>query len=120
MSSRLPNVPSQGGLFNWELSPISICPGLDIDGLYRVSGNLATIQKLRYKVEHGTVTCGDSGGQWDTPRLEGQGGGWGGDSWRPPPIPGALDTPEMLPHLQTSSWTWMTGAGRTSTLSPGR
>ncbi|KAM6189654.1 rho GTPase-activating protein 27 isoform 2-T2 [Sarcoramphus papa] len=26
--------------------------GLDIDGLYRVSGNLATIQKLRYKVEH--------------------------------------------------------------------
>lgn len=27
--------------------------GLDIDGLYRVSGNLATIQKLRYKVDHG-------------------------------------------------------------------
>ncbi|XP_015741024.1 rho GTPase-activating protein 27 isoform X2 [Coturnix japonica] len=26
--------------------------GLDIDGLYRVSGNLATIQKLRYKVDH--------------------------------------------------------------------
>uniref|UniRef100_A0A8C0ENB3 Rho GTPase activating protein 27 n=1 Tax=Bubo bubo TaxID=30461 RepID=A0A8C0ENB3_BUBBB len=26
--------------------------GLDIDGLYRVSGNLATVQKLRYKVEH--------------------------------------------------------------------
>ncbi|XP_053944685.1 rho GTPase-activating protein 27 isoform X1 [Cuculus canorus] len=26
--------------------------GLDIDGLYRISGNLATIQKLRYKVEH--------------------------------------------------------------------
>ncbi|XP_054849523.1 rho GTPase-activating protein 27 isoform X2 [Eublepharis macularius] len=25
--------------------------GLDIDGLYRVSGNLATIQKLRYKVD---------------------------------------------------------------------
>ncbi|NXH98148.1 RHG27 protein, partial [Pachycephala philippinensis] len=35
--------------------------GLDIDGLYRVSGNLATIQKLRYKVEHGTATRGDSG-----------------------------------------------------------
>lgn len=28
-------------------------PGLDIDGLYRISGNLATIQKLRYKVDHG-------------------------------------------------------------------
>ncbi|XP_055645687.1 LOW QUALITY PROTEIN: rho GTPase-activating protein 27 [Falco peregrinus] len=26
--------------------------GLDIDGLYRVSGNLATVQRLRYKVEH--------------------------------------------------------------------
>ncbi|XP_042529631.1 rho GTPase-activating protein 27 isoform X2 [Dipodomys spectabilis] len=26
--------------------------GLDIDGLYRISGNLATIQKLRYKVDH--------------------------------------------------------------------
>ncbi|KAM8795417.1 rho GTPase-activating protein 27 [Eudromia elegans] len=26
--------------------------GLDVDGLYRVSGNLATIQKLRYKVDH--------------------------------------------------------------------
>ncbi|XP_075032509.1 rho GTPase-activating protein 27 isoform X2 [Mixophyes fleayi] len=26
--------------------------GLDIDGLYRVSGNLAVIQKLRYKVDH--------------------------------------------------------------------
>ncbi|XP_075690693.1 rho GTPase-activating protein 27-like isoform X2 [Rhinoderma darwinii] len=27
--------------------------GLDIDGLYRISGNLAVIQKLRYKVDHG-------------------------------------------------------------------
>uniref|UniRef100_A0A8D0H439 Rho-GAP domain-containing protein n=1 Tax=Sphenodon punctatus TaxID=8508 RepID=A0A8D0H439_SPHPU len=26
--------------------------GLDIDGLYRISGNLATIQRLRYKVDH--------------------------------------------------------------------
>ncbi|XP_069490171.1 rho GTPase-activating protein 27 isoform X3 [Ambystoma mexicanum] len=26
--------------------------GLDIDGLYRISGNLATIQKLRFKVDH--------------------------------------------------------------------
>lgn len=50
---------------NWELFPHLHCllPGLDIDGLYRVSGNLATIQKLRYKVEHGKVTRGDNGGQ---------------------------------------------------------
>uniref|UniRef100_A0A452UJ02 Rho GTPase activating protein 27 n=1 Tax=Ursus maritimus TaxID=29073 RepID=A0A452UJ02_URSMA len=36
-------------------SPRSAPPpaaGLDIDGLYRISGNLATIQKLRYKVDH--------------------------------------------------------------------
>ncbi|XP_014440305.1 rho GTPase-activating protein 27 [Tupaia chinensis] len=26
--------------------------GLDTDGLYRISGNLATVQKLRYKVDH--------------------------------------------------------------------
>lgn len=30
--------------------------GLDIDGLYRVSGNLAVIQKLRYKADHGAST----------------------------------------------------------------
>lgn len=29
--------------------------GLDIDGLYRVSGNLAVIQKLRYKADHGKL-----------------------------------------------------------------
>lgn len=27
--------------------------GLEIDGLYRVSGNLAVIQKLRFAVNHG-------------------------------------------------------------------
>lgn len=76
--SRVPNVPSQGGLFNWELSPFSICPGLDIDGLYRVSGNLATIQKLRYKVEHGMVTRDDSEGQWGiTPPFRDRGTGQG-------------------------------------------
>ncbi|XP_077169157.1 rho GTPase-activating protein 27 [Paroedura picta] len=38
--------------------------GLDIDGLYRVSGNLATIQKLRYKVDHNE--CFDlEEGRWD-------------------------------------------------------
>lgn len=34
-------------------SALPSAPGLDIDGLYRISGNLATIQKLRYKVDHG-------------------------------------------------------------------
>lgn len=55
-----------------------------------------------------------------TVAAEGQGWGWGRGSQGSPPIPGALDTPEMLPHLQMSSWTWMMGAGRTSTLSLGR
>lgn len=27
--------------------------GLSVDGLYRVSGNLAVIQKLRFAVNHG-------------------------------------------------------------------
>lgn len=27
--------------------------GLDVDGIYRVSGNLAVIQKLRHKADHG-------------------------------------------------------------------
>ncbi|NXE29744.1 RHG27 protein, partial [Ardeotis kori] len=38
--------------------------GLDIDGLYRVSGNLATIQKLRYKVEHDELLDLDDG-RWE-------------------------------------------------------
>uniref|UniRef100_A0A8C5U6B4 Uncharacterized protein n=1 Tax=Malurus cyaneus samueli TaxID=2593467 RepID=A0A8C5U6B4_9PASS len=46
------------------LSPVSTCPGLDIDGLYRVSGNLATIQKLRYKVEHDEQLDLDDG-RWE-------------------------------------------------------
>lgn len=29
--------------------------GLDVDGLYRVSGNLAVIQKLRFAVNHGKL-----------------------------------------------------------------
>ena len=34
---------------------VSIClhPGLEHDGLYRVSGNLAEIQRLRYAVDKG-------------------------------------------------------------------
>ncbi|XP_053122210.1 rho GTPase-activating protein 27 isoform X2 [Hemicordylus capensis] len=38
--------------------------GLDIDGLYRISGNLATIQKLRYKVDHDERLDLDDG-RWD-------------------------------------------------------
>ncbi|XP_060547732.1 rho GTPase-activating protein 27 isoform X2 [Pantherophis guttatus] len=38
--------------------------GLDIDGLYRISGNLATIQNLRYKVDHDEHLDLD-GGRWD-------------------------------------------------------
>lgn len=30
--------------------------GLDVDGIYRVSGNLAVIQKLRFAVNHGKIT----------------------------------------------------------------
>ncbi|XP_065805824.1 rho GTPase-activating protein 27 isoform X2 [Labrus bergylta] len=37
--------------------------GLDIDGLYRVSGNLAVIQKLRYKADHEELDLED--GLWE-------------------------------------------------------
>ncbi|CAL8304191.1 unnamed protein product [Lota lota] len=37
--------------------------GLDIDGIYRVSGNLAIIQKLRYKADHEELDLED--GQWE-------------------------------------------------------
>uniref|UniRef100_A0A3P8VIR1 Rho GTPase activating protein 27, like n=1 Tax=Cynoglossus semilaevis TaxID=244447 RepID=A0A3P8VIR1_CYNSE len=36
--------------------------GLDIDGIYRVSGNLAVIQKLRHKADHEQLDLDD--GQW--------------------------------------------------------
>lgn len=35
------------------LSFLSTYSGLNVDGLYRVSGNLAVIQKLRFAVNHG-------------------------------------------------------------------
>ncbi|KAJ8379032.1 hypothetical protein AAFF_G00232010 [Aldrovandia affinis] len=37
--------------------------GVDIDGIYRVSGNLAIIQKLRYKADHEELDLED--GQWE-------------------------------------------------------
>ncbi|XP_029428336.1 rho GTPase-activating protein 27 isoform X2 [Rhinatrema bivittatum] len=38
--------------------------GLDIDGLYRISGNLAVVQKLRYKVDH-DENLNLEDGRWD-------------------------------------------------------
>lgn len=38
---------------HWVTFRVVLGTGLDIDGIYRVSGNLAVIQKLRYKVDHG-------------------------------------------------------------------
>lgn len=32
---------------------VSVSPGLQMDGIYRISGNLATIQKLRFIVDQG-------------------------------------------------------------------
>ena len=37
---------------------VDVLTGLDIDGIYRVSGNLAVIQKLRFKADHGDSTLG--------------------------------------------------------------
>ena len=44
-------------------SRIFICspphlPGLDVDGIYRVSGNLAVVQKLRFLVDRGEKAVG--------------------------------------------------------------
>lgn len=33
--------------------------GLDVDGIYRVSGNLAVVQKLRFLVDRGEKACGE-------------------------------------------------------------
>lgn len=34
--------------------------GLDVDGIYRVSGNLAVVQKLRFLVDRGEEACGQA------------------------------------------------------------
>uniref|UniRef100_A0A8C7DZU0 Rho-GAP domain-containing protein n=1 Tax=Naja naja TaxID=35670 RepID=A0A8C7DZU0_NAJNA len=44
--------------------PLRPTVGLDIDGLYRISGNLATIQNLRFKVDHDEYLDLDDG-HWD-------------------------------------------------------
>lgn len=35
---------------------VTVSPGLQVDGIYRISGNLATIQKLRFVVDQGDPT----------------------------------------------------------------
>lgn len=37
----------------WRPLMVSVSPGLQMDGIYRISGNLATIQKLRFIVDQG-------------------------------------------------------------------
>lgn len=39
-----------------------MCSGLEVDGIYRVSGNLAVIQKLRHKADHGEAGGPDGSG----------------------------------------------------------
>ena len=87
---------------------------MDIDGLYRISGNLATIQKLRYKVDHGEArpvalpqACRRLKERADhlffLPRI-------------PPPPPPPAPPPDLPPQMNV--WTWKTGTGRTFMLSP--
>lgn len=71
--------------------PPSPPAGLCVDGLYRVSGNLAVIQKLRYAVDHGEF------------------------SWvRPGRSLSSRLTQALLP-VQMRRSTSRTGSGRTST-----
>jgi hypothetical protein len=43
------NVPS----FVDEIISVIESKGLDVDGLYRISGNLSEVQKVRHQVDHG-------------------------------------------------------------------
>lgn len=63
-----------------------MCSGLEVDGIYRVSGNLAVIQKLRHKADHG-----DAGGPG------GLGGPDGPSGPGDPGDPGGPDGPDGLP-----------------------
>ncbi|KAK7877334.1 hypothetical protein WMY93_031984 [Mugilogobius chulae] len=46
--------------------------GLDTDGIYRVSGNLAVIQKLRHKVDQGENSATSWSFKYTTPETQGQ------------------------------------------------
>lgn len=64
---QLPTLCDAAGVVHRRHEPVCVCAaGLDIDGLYRVSGNLAVIQKLRYKADHGTSTEADG---YSRPRV---------------------------------------------------
>lgn len=68
-SSQPARLPPAGTDFPSHVSPPSLSPGLDVDGIYRVSGNLSVIQKLRFAVDRGEG-AGVGGTGW---------GCWGGD-----------------------------------------
>lgn len=83
--------------------------GLDIDGLYRVSGNLAVIQKLRFKADHGKSDNGLN--------LVGD-CGRGAETDGSAPCCALMGcAPVLLPQRP---WTWRTASGRTCTSSPER
>lgn len=101
-------VESRGNVAPWRpgqthgsgLAVTNTCflAGLDIDGLYRVSGNLAVIQKLRFKADHGTV--------------------WSGCCLR---ADGSVVSKALCPFVSLQrSWTSRTASGRTFTSSPER
>lgn len=97
----LPSRNHSGGFSPTPPNPGSAppsAPGLEIDGLYRISGNLATIQKLRYKVDHGEAR----------PQAPPQARRRKGMLTSFSPLP-----PTTVPQMNV--WTWTTGAGRTST-----
>lgn len=54
--------PTAGTDFPHHVSPPSLSPGLDVDGIYRVNGNLSVIQKLRFAVDRGEETGGAQDG----------------------------------------------------------
>lgn len=53
--SFLPHIPHLN-TFRVPIFPIPLLLGLDVDGIYRVSGNLAVVQKLRFLVDRGERT----------------------------------------------------------------
>ncbi len=49
------NVPT----FVEEIISVIEAKGLDMDGLYRISGNITEVQKVRYQVDHGKFNFKD-------------------------------------------------------------
>lgn len=93
--------------------------GLDIDGLYRVSGNLAIIQKLRFKADHGKadLCLTQSFSQWLHMQTK-----WRIQSaWMEPlqyltavssaPCCALISCAPVV--FKQRNWTWRTASGRT-------